>query len=264
MVLDVINDLVEVAIDTQEVDMTETGTGGSAPVLLNKGEYFGRFFEYIELGKQPREYMGTAKSPANMCRVGFIVYQGDNKVYLRSSDLTIMNNEKALFKKLFDRMNSRGTIKHIAQRLGDAFKLEVEVKTSKKGKKYNVFNMETVSEVPAFDPNTGQPVNIPKLNDDEYRIFIWNKPTQGTWDSLYIESNNFIQDTILGAVDFEGSPLQAMLSGLDELVQGSVDSTGSTDSTAPVAPTAPTAPAAPVAPSAPAEPSIDFDDDTPF
>ncbi|MGZ7204734.1 hypothetical protein ACXWOS_09805, partial [Streptococcus pyogenes] len=91
------------------------------------------------------------------------------------------------------------------------------------------------------------------LQDDEYRIFIWNKPTRSTWDSLYIESNNFIQDTILGAVDFEGSPLQAMLSGIDELVQGSVDST---TSTTPVAPTAPTAPAAPAAPVAPAEPAI--------
>jgi len=49
-------------------------------------------------------------------------------------------------------------------------------------------------------------------------MFLWNSPELEDWNALYIggttddgKSKNFIQDAILAAVDYHGSPLAALL-----------------------------------------------------
>ena len=63
------------------------------------------------------------------------------------------------------------------------------------------------------------------------QLFFWDNPTPQLWGSLFIEgsykktvnekeidvSKNYIQEAILGAKNYEGSPLEAMLEGLDDL-----------------------------------------------
>lgn len=267
-----LNNLVETAIETQAVDMTQTSEGGGGSFVrkvLPKGRYMAHFVEYIELGKVTPTNGGkpTGKPAALNVRLGFLVHSGDEQVFLNPYDMQISNFEKAKFKQLFDRMNMKGDIRHMAQKLGQPFMLELSEEKTKAGKPYNQINFATVSGVPKFDPESGEATVIPEINESMLKLFLWSNPTQETWDALEIkgkdgkEANNFIQNKILEAVDFEGSPLQALLFGAmpsapdvpaapdaqDEPAQGGATA-------APSAPSAPAAPAAPSAPSAPAAP----------
>ena len=51
-------------------------------------------------------------------------------------------------------------------------------------------------------------------------MFLWDRPTKEDWDSLFVEgkwdngdSKNYVQEKILEATDFEGSPLHQLLEG---------------------------------------------------
>lgn len=255
-----LNSLVEAAVAVQDVDMTETGTGGGAfeDVLLPKGEYFGHFVEYVEYGKRVPTNNGkpTGKPAVLNTKVCFIVYAPDGtKKRIRSLHMPVFNDPRANFKKLFDRLNCAGDIQHAAQKLGTAWVVPVEQHTSKAGKVSNIIDYALLRPLPKFDPDTGAPIAIPELNLDDVKVFLWNNPTKETWDSLFIEgtrddgkSKNFIQEDIMQAADFEGSPLQQMLTG-------GIPAPESLAPAAPAAPTAPSAPAAPQAPAAPAAPT---------
>lgn len=248
--------LVNTAVEVQDTDMTQTGTGGAYDdVLLEKGEYYGRFVEYVEYGKRLPMNKGkpTGKPAVLNAKVGFIVYLPDGGVKrIRSLPMGVYNSERATFKQLFDKLNYDGTIAHAAMRLGSAWVLPIEQHTSAAGKVSNIIDYGSIRPVPKFDPNTGQPIELPELDLDEVRVFLWNAPTKETWDSLYIDgkkddgtSKNFIQEDIMKAVDFEGSALHQMLMG------GVPNPDAMAAQSAPVAPAAPTAPVAPTTPVAP-------------
>ena len=55
-----LNELIQSAIETQTVDMTQESTGGAG--LMPEGYAVARMCTYIELGKQPQEYQGKAKA----------------------------------------------------------------------------------------------------------------------------------------------------------------------------------------------------------
>lgn len=253
--------LVQGAVAVQRTDMTETSTGGAfESIVLEKGSYNCQYTEYVEYGKRTPMYQGkpTDRPPVLNVKVGFLFHDGQgNSVRIRSLRLGVSNSEKAAFKKFFDRLNMNGDIQHAAQKLGQGFRMEVDV-IERDGKKYNTMKLETLSPLPKFDPNTGDKIELPELKPEDVKIFLWDNPTKETWDSLYIEgtnektgkSKNFIQEDILQAVDYNGSPLQALL-------EGGVPSPESLATPAPAAPTADTgaAPAAPVTPAAPAAPT---------
>ena len=259
--------LVDAAIATQSVDMTQTGGGGFEDVLLDPGEYYGHFVEYVEYGKRIPTNNGkpTGKPAVLNTRVCFIVYGPDGlKKRIRSWYLPVLNSERANFKKLFDRLNCGKDIQHAAQKLGTAWVLPVEQHTSKAGNTSNIIDYAGMRPLPKFDPNTGQPIVLPDLDPDDVRIFLWNNPTKETWDSLFIDgkkedgtSKNFIQEDIMKAADFEGSPLQQMLTGgvpapesLAPAAAAAVAAPAAPVQPAPVAPAAPAAPVAPVVPPA--------------
>lgn len=101
------------------------------------------------------------------------------------------------------------------------------------------------------DAETGErtKLKVPELlgGTASRKIFLWDQPNQACWDSLFIEgerdekdasgketgkkvSKNWIQETILKAVNFKGSALDTMLSGAggleaaaDAEVSGTVD-----------------------------------------
>lgn len=257
--LNALSSLVNDTIATQGVDQSITQSGGNfADVLLPRGTYYGRFMEYIELGKKIPMHMGkpTGKPAVMNVRLGFIVYTPDGSIKrINPFPMAISSFEKAKFKQVFDKMNYDGTLKHMAQRLGQAFMFEVEQYTSKTGKTSNTIDFLSLRPLPKFDPQTGQAVELPALDENGLRLFLWNNPTKETWDSLYIDKLNFIQDDILQAVDYAGSPLQQLLEGGVPEPESLSPSAPQAPAPAPQAPQAPAAPMAPpVAPTAPVPP----------
>lgn len=254
--LNALSSLVNATVAEQGIDQSVTQSGGNfADVLLPKGTYFGRFMEYIELGKKIPMHMGkpTGKPAVMNVRLGFIVYTPDGSIKrINPFPMSVSSFEKAKFKQVFDKMNYDGTLKHMAQRLGQAFMFEVEQYTSKAGKTSNTIDFLSLRPLPKFNPNDGTPIELPALDEAGLRLFLFDNPTKETWDSLHIESNNFIQNDILSAVNFEGSALQQMLMGDVPDMQAMAAPAPVAAPAAPAAPSAPIAPAAPVAPAAPA------------
>ncbi|WLW41033.1 hypothetical protein IBHPHPPA_00033 [Salmonella phage KKP 3828] len=279
-VLNNLNALVNETVETQGVDhsITQQGGGNFEDVLLPKGTYYGRMVEYIELGKKIPMNAGkpTGKPAVLNVRTGFIIYTPDGGIKrINPFPMAVSSFEKAKFKQLFDKMNVDGTLKHLAQALGKPMAFDIEQYTTKAGKTLNVINFAGTRPLPKFDPNTGAPIVLPELDEQFLRLFLWNNPTKETWESLYIEKNNFIQEDILAAVDFEGSALQQLLMGgvpspealapaapsavatPNNMAQGVPDAAavaGAPVAPAPAAPVPPVAPAAPVAPQAPVAP----------
>lgn len=113
-------------------------------------------------------------------------------------------------------------------------------KTDKERKDFRIFDNIDWSSlrapmVPVIDEDgedTGEVRQVP-VRDlvGDLKLFLWDNPQPKFWESLFIEgtytrkvgdkeeevSKNFIQEKILGAKNFEGSPLQGMLQGLDDL-----------------------------------------------
>lgn len=286
-ILNNLNALVNETVETQGIDhsVTQQGGGNFEDVLLPKGTYYGRMVEYIELGKKIPMNAGkpTGKPAVLNVRTGFIIYTPDGGIKrLNPFPMAVSSFEKAKFKQLFDKMNVDGTLKHLAQALGKPMAFDIEQYTTKAGKTLNVINFAGTRPLPKFDPNTGAPIVLPELDEQFLRLFLWNNPTKETWESLYIEKNNFIQEDILAAVDFEGSALQQLLMGgvpspealapagaaapsnTGAQLTGTASTAGTVaapgaaaaQSPAPVAPAAPVAPVAPQAPVAPIAPPV--------
>lgn len=222
-----LNQIQQLAAQQAEVsdDMNEvSGNGGK---LLPQGAYLGRICEYIDLGTQPQEFNGVAKDPAPQIRLGVALF-GPNaqdaagKPYvLRSYDITISRNEKANAYKAFKALNWKGdkNIKHFAQFVGQPFIFQVSVSTNKTTQRQSN-KIEWDKTTAAVNPLDNTPYQVPELTDDYYRVLLWDFPVKEEWDALHIEGNrddgkskNFIQEKILSALNFQGSPLQLLLAG---------------------------------------------------
>lgn len=134
-------------------------------------------------------------------------------------------------------------------------------KTEQQKKDWRIFDNVDWSSIgapvmPVLDEDgedTGEvkPLKVREVISD-LQLFLWDNPKPMFWDSLYIEgtytkkvgdkeeevSKNFLQEAIMGAKNYEGSPLQAMLEGLDDL-----PGTSTADDTPPPSDDAPEAPA---------------------
>lgn len=155
-------------------------------------------------------------------------------------------HKKAGFKKLFEKMRyGRDDIVHMAQMIGEGFKVTVTHNKvddgPNKGKVYANITDEDGNYLvgPAVkkeENDEGEIIGTKKLKVPEplsdMRMFLFDEPTPETWESLFIDgekevqddkgknkkvSKNWIQNMIIAAENFEGSPLQAMLEGSEEL-----------------------------------------------
>ena len=249
-----LNELIQSAIETQTVDMTQESTGGAG--LMPEGYAVARMCTYIELGKQPQEYQGKAKAPADEVRIGFRLYGGPENCYdgrfISTFDLALSNNTKAGAKKLFERLNWDKSLVHIAQALGKAFLVKIEIHQNATTKKEsNRLNIDGI--LPPIEPVSRQPFQVPELEEKELTYFFFDHPTKETWDSLFVDgkwddgkSKNTIQEKIMTALNFQGSVVEQMIAGI---VLPDLQTT--TTATAPVTQAAPVvapvvAPAAPV------------------
>lgn len=273
---DILNSLINDAVAVQTVDMTEESTGGGGGIMP-EGFAMARMVTYIELGMQPQEFGGQAKAPAPEIVLGFKLFGGPDNCYdgrfLRTFSIALGNNSKSNAKLAFDRLNWQGDMRHFAQALGRGFLLPITISTSKTtGKQSNRINLKGI--LPPIDPVSKGAYPIPEVTASDLRYFFFDKPTKETWDSLFIEgtwddggSKNKDQEKILTALNFPGSPLEQLISGVVLPDPGGVGAVPATDSApqtqaAPSAPAVPpavgpvTAPQAPVMPSAPAMPPM--------
>lgn len=222
-----LNQIQQLAAQQAEVSDDMNEVSGSGGKLLPQGTYLGRICEYIDLGAQPQEFNGVAKDPAPQIRLGVALF-GPNaqdaagKPYvLRSYDITISRNEKANAYKAFKALNWKGdkNIKHFAQFVGQPFVFQVSVTTNKTTQRQSN-KIEWDKTTAAINPLDNTLYPVPELSDDYYRVLLWDFPVKEEWDALYIEGNrddgkskNFIQEKILSALNFQGSPLQLLLAG---------------------------------------------------
>ena len=206
------------------VDMNEAQKGGGGTRLLPTGYFFGRIVEYVDLGTQPQEFQGKPKDPADEFRIGVALWgegitNEDGSPYvLRPFPISISRFEKSNTYQMFKALNYTGdaNIKHFAQFVGQAFVFKLEHHTNKQGKVSSIINFK--GTLPPYDAVAKTPYQIPAAPDDLYRLFLWDFPSLEAWHSLHIEgqsddgkSKNFIQEGILGALNFEGSPLHQLL-----------------------------------------------------
>lgn len=269
MSIDILNSLIEDVIETQTVDMLETSTGGGGG-LMPEGYAMARMVTYIELGMQPQEFGGKAKAPAPEIRLGFKLFGGPDDCYdgrfLSTFDTALSNNEKANAKKLFGRLNWAGDMKHFAQGLGRAYLVPIKVVTNDKTKKQSN-RIDVANILPPIDPVSKSNYPIPEVTVDDLKYFFFDKPTKETWEALFVEgtyddggSKNKIQEKILTALNYPGSALEQLVSGVSDLVLPGNEPEPTPAPTTPAAPAVPaavgpTAPAAPAAPALPVMPS---------
>ena len=219
------------AVEESGVDLNEAVKGGGGGRLLPVGYAFGRLVEYIEFGNQPQEFNGKAKDPALEFTLGFALtgtapngetyHDAEGKPYvIRTYNTAMSRDDRSRAFKQFKALNWKGTAKGYAQLIGEPILVKiVHVPKSKAEPNVMVSRIDLAGFLPPLDPVTQAPYPIPAAPDELYRMFLWNMPTKAAWDSLYIDgefegkSRNRIQETILAALDFQGSALQTLLGG---------------------------------------------------
>lgn len=242
------------ALAAEQEDQTKAPERADFEVRIPAaGVTVGRFIEYIELGKHKQpDYQGKKKPDAEMVRIVFELLapknireeevQGTPTKFADRITLTIKKStdDKAGFKKLFRAMTYGRDIKHMAMMLGEAFVITVIHNPVGEGddkKTYaNIRDDSGVWQIAApfkVDPLTEEKTAYPVAEPlSPVKIFLWKNPTKETWDSLFIDgtrtvkdakgnetevSKNWLQEKIIAATDFDGSPLMTLLGGVQAL-----------------------------------------------
>ena len=234
-------------------DQTED-TGGFERRLIPAGPALARFIGYVEVGKRPQKpYQGKAKPDCMEVRFSFelcgeqnqfVIGEGETAKTVRDVigvKITKKMGDKAGFVKLLKKMAyGRPDKLNFGSMLGEGFLINIVHNPGKnqqgedvvwanmKDESYNyligapaqtdaITGATTIFEVP-------EPIN-------PLRLLLWDTPTKEQWASVFIdgertvkvngkdvvESKNWLQrDIVMEAVNFEGSPLHAMLEGLKE------------------------------------------------
>lgn len=165
-------------------------------------------------------------------------------------------NERAKFYKLFSKMKGERDIKNMAEMLDEVFLVTIKHGTGKKsGRKYATFQAEDGSFMvgaPIMDKvnEEGDIVGTIDISDKcppasvDHKLFVTKAPSLDQWNSIKIDgeytrkvrnekgedtdeeetvSKNFMQETIMDSLDWDGSPMQALLLGLNEDEDEDVD-----------------------------------------
>lgn len=236
------------------IDMNEVTTGGSFKIWP-EGNAIARLIWYIETGNhaQKDHKSGVMKAPAPQMKMAFAMFspnytQDDGSPgIIISYDTTISQSEKANATKIFKKMNWKGTAKHFSQFLTEPFIINIKQRKDAAGKVVGSYT--DLKEISApVEPLSKQPYSCPEVSTDLLKLFMWDTPTKEMWDSLYIDgtrddgsSKNWLQEQIMKAVNFPGSPIEQLIFGSNAPALPSI-----TTGTAPAAPSASTA--APTAP----------------
>lgn len=245
-----VQELIKQAADAQDYTQ-ETKSSNIERELPEAGMAVCRLREYIELGVQPTATKAYPnKKPARKARFVFELTTPKHVREVEKEDKSIIKiphtlsvfcvistSEKSNFIKLFRQLNWNGDIKHPAEALGRPFLVEIvhawkQGDDPKKDKPTYANMMKdgmyTLAAPRKVDPVAGtvEELKVPEMLGD-IKLFLWDNPTQETWDSLFIDgtyekdgkdvSKNWIQELICEAVDFPTSPLYTLISGVNDL-----------------------------------------------
>lgn len=246
-----INALIAAAAAADDFTKESKG-GGFEKELPTAGMGVCRLREYIELGQQETATKNyPAKKPARKARFVFELTTPKHVKEITKEDKSVIRiphtvavtcvvskSEKSNFIKLFRKLNWAGTAQHPAQLLGAPYLVEIvhspgndQPITKENPAKYaNVQKDGEYTFAPArkVDPieNTVEEIKVPEMLNSQ-RLFLYDMPTQECWDALFIDgtytkddkevSKNWMQETIMSALDFDGSALQQMIGGLEDL-----------------------------------------------
>lgn len=208
-----------------------------------------RLRDYIELGRHESNNPAYKYKPALKAILTFELSHKDHLIEIDGkkvpSTIQVRVNKgatsKSGFKKLFNVMNKAHGSKyqHFVQMIGLPFLGEVFHNTSGEGdKKQTYANLDLDGAWSLKEPvqvdalaGTSTPIPVPELHD-EPKVFLWENPSlsdedvQEMWDSIFIEgtrevedpktkekkevSKNWIQETIMSNIEWEGSVTQAV------------------------------------------------------
>lgn len=224
-------------------DMTKATTGGGDYTPAAEGPGLCRFIGYVELGKQKGKMKGKEEIKEKVMMIFELVGkrhaveegQQPHRVTITEN---FSLNEKANFYKLFNRMNYKQDATHIAALLGEGFKCEVvhDKWTGADGKERVDVTLRNDSGYTLAPPRKEDEdsesgwvdVTVPPTRSD-IRCFLWNHADLDQWAGLYIEgeyperrdatgkvtakakSKNVLQNKIMGATNFIGSPIHTLL-----------------------------------------------------
>lgn len=242
----------------------EVQTGGTRQIAV-AGKAPMRFIGYVETGIHAQKaYKGQAKPPAMEVSMTFEVFGTKNTTEVKDEktgkvtkkgallkiDMTIKQNEKAKFKKLFDKMKAgRGdNITHMSHMLNEVFMGTIRHQKSKTSDNvYPTLQAEDESwmigapiiEIIDEEGNVTGEKDVTKATPPAsfpLRLFLQDAPSIEQWQSIKVEgtytkklkdkdgkeigeeevSKNFLQEKIQAALNWDGSPMQLLLLDLGD------------------------------------------------
>lgn len=226
-------------------DFTKTTTGGGGSYTPPpEGPVNLRFVGYYEIGQHEKNVKGVKKVQNKVQ----LVFELSGKNYpprengepLRMTITeNLSDNVKANIIKLFNKMNYKGEATHFAQLLGEAYRGRIyHTKKEYDGNEVVYANLRnedgysiTPPVVEQVDDDGNVTVKQIKVAEplSELKLFLWDMPSKEMWDSIYIDgeyeartddngkvikpakSKNVVQELIMSAKNWIGSPMQVLL-----------------------------------------------------
>lgn len=229
--------LAQKAAKTQDLTKESTGGDYSPP---EKGVPGLRFVGYIETGKVNGEFKGKPKV-TDKATLLFELHGkrwpvGENgNPTLIAVKLNKGTSAKSQYIKLFKAMNYAGNATTFVELLGDAFIGNISHYEGNDGKTYATLKDDATGvftvRAPFTENEDGESIarKVPEALSD-IKCFLWNDPDKDQWDSIFIDgeyddgtSKNKFQKAIRDAVNFEGSPIEALLEGAPEVEDDDVE-----------------------------------------
>ena len=223
---DLDNELEGLTLEDQSIS-----TGGNFTVVkIPRGKHPVRLVEYVEFGEHPQKpYQGKERPDADECMLTFEFLgkrtvteneDGTKTAMRKSIYLKKSTNERATFRKLFDKMRGGNTdITNMSQMVGRGSwlitvqwtqgqevldskekvdKAEAALKADKDNKDLRIWDnirnkegfMITQAVSETFDDETGEtivkPINVP-APISPLKVFLWDTPSELFWNSIFIE-----------------------------------------------------------------------------
>ncbi|AUG85415.1 hypothetical protein RsoP1IDN_14 [Ralstonia phage RsoP1IDN] len=218
--------LAQKAAKTQDLTKEQAGGDYSPPA---KGVPGVRFVGYIETGKVE----GTFQGQTRVQDKAHLLFELHGKRWPASEGgrpqmLTVKLNKsksgKSGYIKLFKAMNYEGNATTFVDLLGGDYIANV-FHYENDGKTFATLKDDATGIItvraPFVENEDGEPQRrkVPEAMTD-IKVFLWDDPDMDQWNSIFIDgeyddgkSKNRFQNAIKSALNFEGSPAEALLEG---------------------------------------------------
>lgn len=206
------------------IDTTKKPANNFQQELIDEGLYPARLARVIELGDQEDKYgVKTKVVLAFTIPSETIEIDGEQKQRMMMTfPLNQTTNPDATLMKYMEALNGT-TWEEV---IGNPVMIEIKHKVVNGVTRMNI---NSVSKAPKKNPYTGEEFVVPEPDCDVY-IFDWDNPNKEVFEKL----SEFRQTQIKSAVNYEGSPVQAVLEGRSEPTSGGYDEPESADEDSPI------------------------------